>query len=128
MAVIADSSTLIDFLDGKPIAQVEDAVAAGTLVFAPLAIAELLSGNTTPRQRETIGEWLQEFPLHKTPLAHWMAVGAMRRMLRSHGLNVTIPDTHMAQCALDLNATLLTRDEIFLRISAHTSLRLAQLR
>lgn len=103
-------------------------MSAGTLVLAPLVIAEVLSGNNTPRQREAIGDLLQEFPLHPTPLSHWMALGALRLALRHHGINVTIPDAHVAQCALDLDATLLTRDDIFLRISAHTSLRLAQVR
>lgn len=45
-------------------------------------------------------------------------------MLRSRGINVTIPDAHVAQCALDLDATLLARDDIFALIARHTSLRL----
>lgn len=49
-------------------------------------------------------------------------------MLRTHGINVTIPDAHLAQCALDRDATLLTRDEIFTRIAEHTPLRLGHLR
>lgn len=128
MDVIVDSSAWIDFLLGRPAAAVDAAIADGSVILSPLVIAELLSGNITPRQREAVGELLQDFPLHRTPLAHWMSVGALRRMLAARGVNVTIPDAHVAQCALDLDATLLSRDEIFARIATHTSLRLAHLR
>jgi predicted nucleic acid-binding protein len=57
-----------------------------------------------------------------------MDLGELRRMLRGHGVNVTIPDAHIAQCALDLNGLVVTRDEIFTRIARHMPLRLAQLR
>lgn len=125
VAVIVDSSVWIDFLGGMPVPEVETALAEGSLVLSPLVIAEVLSGETTPRQREAVGDLLQDFPLHETPLQHWLNVGELRRMLRTRGLNVTIPDAHIAQCALDRNATLVSRDEIFSRIARHTSLRLA---
>ncbi|HEX6095761.1 MAG TPA: PIN domain-containing protein [Thermoanaerobaculia bacterium] len=128
MDVIVDSSAWIDFLIGRPVAQVDAAIADGAVVLAPLVIAEVLSGDITLRQREMVGELLQEFPHHPTPLAHWMLVGELRRSLRVKGINVTIPDAHVAQCALDLDATLLSRDHIFALIAAHTSLRLAVLR
>lgn len=99
-----------------------------TLILSPLVVAEVLSGHTTPQQRAAVGEMLQDFPVHPTPLAHWINVGSLRRMLRARGINATIPDAHVAQCALDLGATLLTRDEIFLQVAEHTPLRLGHLR
>lgn len=128
MDVIVDSASWIDFLAGRPAAEVQKAIDAAEVVLPPLVVAELLSGDNTLAQRETIGELLQEFPLHDTPLAHWMAVGELRRMLRAHGVNVTIPDAHIAQCALDCDGTLLTRDDVFIAVAKHTRLRLAQLR
>ena len=53
------------------------------------------------------------------------AIGKLRQDLKRHGLNVTIPDAHIAQCALDLEAPLLTRDKIFRFIAQHVPLRLA---
>jgi predicted nucleic acid-binding protein len=94
------------------------------MVLAPLVIAELLSGELTPRLRGLVSELLQEYPLADTPLSHWMDIGELRRKLATKGLNVTLPDAHVAQCALDLDATLLTRDEIFAQIAKHTALRL----
>ena len=128
MAVIVDSSVWIDALSGQTFRDIEDAMADATLVLAPLAIAELLSVDMTPQQRETVGDLLQDYPLHETPLRHWMAVGELRRFMRGRGVNLTIPDAHMAQCALDLGGVLVTRDEVFARVAAYTSLRLAQLR
>jgi len=40
------------------------------------------------------------------------------------GLSVTIPDAHVAQCALDRDAILLTRDGVFGKIAKHVPLRL----
>ena len=128
MAVIVDSSVFIDYLGGERIEAVVAATTEGSLVLSPLVIAELLSGDLTITQREMVGELLQDYFLHDTPLAHWIDVGNLRRMLRARGINATIPDAHVAQCAIDLGATLLTRDEIFTRIGAHTPLRLGQLR
>jgi predicted nucleic acid-binding protein len=124
--VIVDSSVWIDAFTGEMIAPLERAMAELTLVLSPLVIAELLSGDLTPLIRERVGELLQDF--HATPLQHWMAVGDLRRNLTAQGIRVSIPDAHVAQCALDRDALLLSRDEIFTRIASHTPLRIAQLR
>ena len=128
MAVIVDSSVWVGYLAGGAIREVENATIAADLVMSPLVVAEILSGDLTPDARTTFGELLQDYPTHDTPLAHWIAVGELRRMLAMRGVNVTIPDAHLAQCALDLDAILISTDDIFLLIAQHTSLRLAQLR
>ena len=128
MAVIIDSSVAIDLLHGERLTAVQTALAEGSLVLSPLVVTEVLSGDLSLAQRATFGEFLQDYPMHPTPLEHWINVGNLRRMLAFRGINATIPDAHVAQCALDLDATLLTRDEIFTRIAAHTTLRLGQLR
>jgi len=126
--VIVDSSVWVDALAGETIAELERAIADNAIVLSPLVIAEVLSGETTPRTREAVGQLLQDYPLHETPLGHWMEVGELRRLLRAKGVNVTIPDAHIAQCALDRDAVLYTRDDIFVLIAKHTSLRLTRLR
>jgi predicted nucleic acid-binding protein len=127
VAVIVDSSIWIDALVRGIPPELHQVMADERMVLSPLVIAEILSGNINASQRQLVGELLQDFPLHPTPLAHWIDVGNLRRMLRTHGINATIPDAHVAQCALDLHATLLTRDEIFSRIASHTTLRLGHL-
>jgi predicted nucleic acid-binding protein len=123
VAVIVDSSVVVDALGGEKPLPVLRAIAEATLVLPPLVVAEVFSGDTTPEQREEFGILLQDYPVLRTPLKHWMDLGELRRTLRAKGLNVTLPDAHVAQCALDLDATVLSRDEIFVHIAAHTSLR-----
>ena len=125
MDVIVDSSVWIAALAGETFAEVESAMTAGRIVLSPLVIAELLSGDNTLEDREFIGQLLQDFPLHETPLGHWIRVGNLRRLLASKGVNVTIPDAHVAQCAIERNATLYSGDCIFVSIAKHTPLRLA---
>ncbi len=122
--VVIDTSVWIDFFAGDEAAGVEDALSHGAAILSPIVVAELVSGATTRKQREAIGELLQDAPLCETPLEHWIRVGDLRRTLAAKGLSVTIPDTHVAQCALDLDALLLTRDVVFSRIARHVPLRL----
>lgn len=125
MVVIVDSSVLIDQLSIGPL-EVLQKLFGDVPIFVPrLVIAEVLSGADEPSERLTMGEFLQDVPFIETPLAHWIDLGNFRRDLRQRGLNVSLPDAHVAQCALELNATLLTRDGIFRRIAEHYPLRLA---
>jgi predicted nucleic acid-binding protein len=113
-------------LRGEAVPLIDAAAKDGTIVVPPVVVAELMSGAKTPEERAAIGELLQDSPLHPTPLAHWIAVGDLRRKLRRAGLAVTISDAHIAQCALDRDAVLLTRDAIFRRMARHIPLRLAE--
>ena len=121
---VFDSSILIPALAGETVPAVEDAMRRGAGVLPPLVIAELISGAQTLAARAAIGELLQEAPVHPTPLGHWIAVGELRRNLRRKGLEVSTPDAHIAQCALDRDALLITRDAIFRRIARRSALRL----
>lgn len=122
---VADTSIWIDFLAGRPATALEEALAQGTVVLPPLVVAELISGAGKRADRLAIGELLQELAVHDTPLEHWIGVGDLRRTLKEKGLNVSTPDAHIAQCALDRDAVLLTRDAVFRRIARVTKLRVA---
>ena len=61
--------------------------------------------------------------MYKTDLGHWINVGFLRQHLRRRGLTVTVPDAHIAQCAIERNAALITRDAVFAKIADHTNLR-----
>ena len=122
--VVADTSVWIDFFAGRPTAALEDALAHGHVVLPPIVVAELVSGARRPRDRAAIARLLEELPLHETPLDHWIRVGELRRQLLERGLSVSTPDAHVAQCALDREAVLLSRDGIFTRIAQVVGLRL----
>ena len=121
--VVVDSSVWVDFFAGRSVPSLEEALTQGTVVLPPLVVAELVSG-ARQQQRAAIEDLLQEFPLHETPLAHWIRVGELRLSLRDKGISVSIPDAHVAQCALDRDAVLLSQDAVFARIARLTPLRL----
>ena len=121
--VVADTSLWIDLLAGRPARALEDALRHGIVVVPPLVVAELISGARGPRDRASIEELVRALPLHETPLEHWMRVGNLRRRLAGRGLAVSTADAHVAQCAIDRGALLLSRDAIFARIAAASGLR-----
>jgi tRNA(fMet)-specific endonuclease VapC len=122
--VVADTSVWIDFFAGRRAGTLEDALAQGVVVLPPLVVAELISGARRPRDRVAIFDLIQELPLHETPLDHWVRVGGLRRELLGRGVSVSTPDAHVAQCALDRGAILLSGDAVFARIARVTTLRL----
>ena len=125
-AVVADTSVWIEFLAGREAVGLEDALALGAVVLPPVVVVELVSGARQPRQREAIVDLVRDLAVHETPPDHWIRVGDLRRALASKGIAVSTPDAHVAQCALDLGAALLTRDRVFETIAATTPLRLAR--
>lgn len=56
--IVADTSVLLDYFDGRATELLDDAVSRDALVVPPLAIAEVFSGEITPRQRVILGELL----------------------------------------------------------------------
>jgi tRNA(fMet)-specific endonuclease VapC len=122
--VVVDTSVWIEFFAGRPVPSLEEALAQGSVVLSPLIVAELVSGARRSRDRESIAGLMRELPLHETPLDHWVRVGDLRRQLSGRGLAVSTPDAHVAQCALDRDALLLSRDAVFQRIAAIGKLRL----
>jgi predicted nucleic acid-binding protein len=121
--IVIDTSVWIDYSKERAERNLQAALDEGLVILPPLVVAEVITGAGTVEQRNAIGEFLQEAMVHKTPLGHWIDVGLLRRDLRRKGLTVTLPDAHIAQCALDLDAVLLTRDAIFTEIARHTALR-----
>lgn len=123
--VVADTSVWVDFLAGGDVPLLVDALAQTTVVLPPIVVAELMSGARRRRDRAAIADLVRDLPLHETPVEHWLRVGELRRTLRGLGLSVSTPDAHVAQCALDRSALLLSRDAVFRRITQHCALRVA---
>lgn len=123
--VVADTSVWIAFLAGDAAPLLEDALSQASVTLPPIVVAELISGARRRRDREGIADLLQSLPLHTTPLQHWVRVGELRRALRARGLSISTPDAHVAQCALDRDALLLSRDAVFRRIAPHCGLRVS---
>jgi predicted nucleic acid-binding protein len=125
VAVVVDSSILIDYVSSGGLDEFHALIGDEPLFLPPLVVSEVLSGADDLSARVLVGELLQDTPVYRTRLAHWIDLGTLRRNLRRRGINVTLPDAHVAQCALDLDATLITRDKVFQLVAKHVPLRLA---
>jgi predicted nucleic acid-binding protein len=123
--LVVDTSVWIDFLAGRAVRTLEDGLRQGAVTLPPLVVAELISGALADKQRAAIAALVHDLPVHDTPGDHWVRVGDLRRQLAGKGIAVSTPDAHVAQCAIDLDALLLTRDAVFERIAKRTALRLA---
>ena len=123
--IVVDTSVWIEFLVEGSAPDLEDALAHRAVVVAPIVVAELVSGARRPNERAAIADLVADLHIHPTPVDHWVRVGELRRELRSHGVSVSTPDAHVAQCALDIDGVLLTRDRIFDHIARHSPLRLS---
>lgn len=124
-AIVADTSEWVEYLAGRPAPLLDHALAAGLVVVPPIVVAELLSGVRSASDRSALEDLLRDLAMPSLGFDHWVRVGTLRASLSAHGLNVSTPDAHVAQCALDQDAPLLTRDAVFTKIARSTSLRLA---
>ena len=124
VGLVVDTSVWIDFFGGKTVPLLEDALAIGTVVLPPVVVAELVSGARRPSDHDALVDLLADLEIHETPREHWVRVGQLRRRLIEKGHAISTPDAHVAQCALDRNAPLLTADRAFVRIARHVPLRL----
>ena len=124
MSVVVDTSVWVDWLKGRPVVAVDQALDRGLVVLPPLVIAELVAGARRAGEREQLEAALADLPMCDCQRSHWAHVGALRARALAHGVSLSTPDAHIAQCALDLDATLLTRDAVFTELAALCPLKL----
>ena len=124
MSVVVDTSIWVEYLRGNGYLELEALLEEGGVVLAPVVAAELMSPPLARHERTDLRALLDSLPMHPAPLAHWCAVGELRQRLGRRGLTVSTPDAHVAQCALETNGSLWSRDVIFRKVAAETKLRL----
>lgn len=124
--LVVDTSAWVSWFAGQGSDAIEGALDEGRVLLPPIVAAELLSGTLPPRRRLALEDLLADLPLVPTDLGHWFRVGRLRAGLRQRGLSVSTPDAHVAQCALDLDAELLSEDGVFRRVAALAPLRLRE--
>jgi predicted nucleic acid-binding protein len=123
-ALLVDTSVWVEFFRGAPLPSLDAALRDGLVLLAPVVAAELLSAPLSRTERRSLVAFMEDLPLHPTPLPHWQAVGALRAQLRTKGLSVSTPDAHVAGCAIEAGALLWSNDAIFRKISRVSKLRL----
>ncbi|MBI2083907.1 MAG: PIN domain-containing protein [Deltaproteobacteria bacterium] len=122
--LIVDTSVWIDFFSGKTLPELEQALKDGRVLLSPIVRAELLSGTMTTAKEKQLVDFLEDLNFHETTEAHWTAVGRARRLFREKGLRVSVPDAHVAQCALETNGLLYSFDTIFSKIAQIVPIRI----
>lgn len=125
-ALVVDTSSWITILARGAPEGVQRALRAGRAVLPPVVAAELLSGKMPPRRRAELRQALHGLVPFPADLAHWFRVGDLRADLAGRGVSVSVPDAHVAQCAIDLDAQLMTEDRIFALVARHAPLRLVR--
>ena len=123
-ALVVDTSSWIAWLAGGGSPLVEEALEEGRVQLPVIVAAELLSGLLDASERADLQDLLSDLPPLGIDPEHWFRVGKLRSDLRSLGISVSTPDAHVAQCALDTDAALLTEDRVFERIAKAVPLRL----
>ena len=122
--LIVDTSVWIDYFRGEDYPEVDIALKEGRIYLPPLVVAEILSATLTKKQTAQVVEFLNELPICETTREHWYKVGSLRSTLKRKGISVSTPDAHIAQCCLDINGHLLSKDKVFQQIASVVGLRI----
>ncbi len=122
--ICADTSSFVAFTKGGKEADVElveQAMAGHLLVLAPASIAELLSDpNLSATTEELV---LQTRQLEILP-GYWERTGKLRALMFRNKFRPKLADALIAQCCLDHDVPLITRDMDFRPFEKLAGLRL----
>ncbi len=121
MVAVADTSVLIEYVNGREAGAVEEALTNDQLILPPLVISELVTGGIGIEEGMRIADVLRFARMHDTTLRHWIAVGDLRRDLGRHGLKVTPFRTRTLRNARSISTLLSSRETRSFASSPNTS-------
>jgi predicted nucleic acid-binding protein len=122
--IAADTSSVIAFLTGEAgddVQRIETAMRAGVFRLPPPVITELLIKGDPARVSDLV-EDAPELPLMD---GYWTRVGLMRRLLFGKGLKAAFADALIAQCCVDADVPLISRDRDYRHFERWCGLKLA---
>lgn len=122
---VADTSEWIEYLALRPAPVFRTWLESGSIIVTAVVAVELTSGARNREEQMVIEDLLADLPMHDCSFHYCARAGELRRTLRGKGVSISSLDAQVAQCALELDAPLLTRDAVFWKIAAHTKLRIA---
>jgi predicted nucleic acid-binding protein len=122
--IALDTSSLIAFFSeksGGDIEKVDKALFEKQALLPPVVLTELLS---IPKISENLIETLKQIPLVELRPGYWERSGATRAKILAKGLKARVADALIAQCCIDENIPLITRDADFRHFASLCGLRL----
>lgn len=123
--VAADLSSLIAFLQGDAGRDVDLLAAAlrnGELCISPIVLSEVLS---EPSMKPHDADVIRQLPMLDLLDGYWLRAAATRKILLTQRLRARLPDTLIAQAAIDHDMALIERDGDFRHFAKHCGLKLA---
>jgi len=115
---------MIAYLSGEKggdVTAIDNAMQAEEGTFPRVVLMELLSDHTLS---EHTVRFLRKVPQLDILDGYWERAGELRARLRGHGLKAHVADTLIAQCCLDHDVPLITRDRDFRHFARYAGLRL----
>lgn len=116
--IAADTSTWISFFEGaqgKDVAALAKALEARQVVMPPPVLTELLSD---PQLHPSVAQTLLELPLVPLKDAFWRRAGKLRAKALARRKKARLGDALIAQCCIDADIALITRDRDFKAFAA----------
>jgi len=117
--IAADSSSLIVYLGGGTGADVDlldDALASTQLIIPPPVLTEVMSD---PLRGEEAGRLVAALPTLELARGFWERAGLLRGRVLSSGVTARLGDALIAQCCIDHDVPLITRDRDFRHFERH---------
>ncbi len=122
--IAVDTSSMISYLqgdEGEDITLLKECIKSENIVLPPPVLSELLSDYKLPNE---IYDVLVNLPLLMIKGGYWERVGQLRAKILSKKMKARIADSLIAQCCIDSDVPLITRDSDFIKFARHTELRL----
>ncbi|HEY1615486.1 MAG TPA: PIN domain-containing protein [Rhizomicrobium sp.] len=123
--IAADTSSLVAYFageSGQDVELIESALTDGRLCLSPVVLTEVLSD---PRTRDVLEPVVSDWPLLEITSGYWQRASRTRAELLARKLMAKLPDTLIAQSAIDHDVPLIARDADFRHFARHCGLRLA---
>lgn len=120
--IAADTSTWISFFEGEQgedVAALAKALQSRQVVMPPPVLTELLSDPELPA---SVAQTLLELPLVSLKDGFWERAGRLRAKVLARKRKARLGDVLIAQCCLDADLALITRDGDFKTFSAGLNL------
>lgn len=120
--IAADTSTWISFFEGvqgEDVAALARALEARQVVMPPPVLTELLSD---PELSPSVAQTLLELPLVTLKDGFWRRAGKLRARALARKRKARLGDALIAQCCMDADIALITRDGDFKAFSGALNL------